>query len=149
MKITGQSKIIVKRATLLNNALHYDVELWAQLGNNPNARLVAFARKDNTIQFASTNGIHDQMSVEDFSRAIWQVPIEADVELSDDQELKLFDRIINTGTNFGTIRFDLPTPVDKSGQEDLPMFLKKQVLSEPSKTPDKNSIPPMLKKQAF
>ena len=120
MKITGQSKIIVKRATSLNDALHYDVELWAQLGQDPNARLVAFARKDNNIQFVSTNGIHDQMSVEDFSRAIWQVPMVSDEELTEQHEQAILKRIINSGSNFGTIRFDLQTPVDKSGQEQAP-----------------------------
>lgn len=110
MKITNQSKIIVKRATSLNDALHYDVELWAELGDDPEPRLVAFARTDDTIHFVSTDGVRDQMSIEDFSKAIWAVPIESDEDLVEQEKARIFKRIINSGSNFGTVRFDiLPT----------------------------------------
>ena len=120
MKITGHSKIIVKRAKMLNDAIHYDVELWAQLGDNPHARLVSFARKEDTINFVSTNGIHDEMFINDFSVALYNVPIVSDVELTEEQEHTLFDRIITTGKNFGTIRFDVLPSSEKSGQEENP-----------------------------
>lgn len=120
MNITKQSKIIIKRSTSLNDAIHYDVELWASVGGRPTRMVTAFARVGDTIDFIATNGARESMSLEEFSIALWNLPIISPEELSEDQEQLIYTTILTSGKPFGTIRFDTLPGSSRSGQEGRP-----------------------------
>jgi len=113
MKLHQKSHINATKSKLHSDALHIDCELWGWpegMDQSTPARLLNFWRKDDTTfgvsPHKSTSNL-ELVSVEEFSKQIWTVPIIDDWELlTDIQETKVYAEIVHHGKMFFTLRFD-------------------------------------------
>jgi len=112
-----KSRIIVKKSNLHMNAVHVDCETWGwtdKMKPEEPSRLLNFYRRNENEFGVAPNGstnLLEIISVEEFSKQIWQVQIQDDWEpLNDIQETKLYAEIIRSGRMFFTLRFDIPNP---------------------------------------
>jgi len=117
MKLHQNSKIIATKSKIHNNALHISVELWGWTGNmdqSVHPRLLNFWRKTENLfgvaphdQNTSNSDYLEFVPTEEFSKQIWNVPIQDDWELlTDIQETKVYAEIVHKGKMFFTVRFD-------------------------------------------